>query len=355
MSGTDEARARDPYDPGLTAMLEGRTFTEADLLILEYVDHPMAVILISHTDKQFPLAQLWANRAWLRLWNKRDLDEFRAVRGEDWSESRAISMRQIQSTIDAGGDAWQQPVLHVRGKPQKVSLHFQPIQYDIGGGQGVKTACFIDKVPDDANTSLGNTTLYAKEGFRYAPVSVSMFAPDGSVVAENPQAQQMRTDHEQAAGRGTDKWREDVFGGDGALVAEMQSAMDDGRPFHTTVCRRDRWYEVEATPAKDPVRGGDMVVVSQTNVTRIKQLEREMLEVQQQAWANREKERQTMFAGVTHELRTPLNGIIGLSTALIEEVRLLWDHTPAICTLPSPALHPPQPRVISSPAAKALV
>ena len=79
-----------------------------------------------------------------------------------------------------------------------------------------------------------------------------------------------------------------------------------------------------------------MVVVSQTNVTQLKQLEQEMLQVQQQAWTQREKERQTMFAGVTHELRTPLNGIIGLSSALIEEVH------PFSPSLPLPPC-PPQP------------
>lgn len=83
-------------------------------------------------------------------------------------------------------------------------------------------------------------------------------------------------------------------------------------------------------------QGGDMVVVSQTNVTQLKQLEQEMLQVQQQAWTQREKERQTMFAGVTHELRTPLNGIIGLSSALIEEVH---SFSPSLPLPPSP----PQP------------
>lgn len=55
-------------------------------------------------------SQVWANRAWLDLWNKKDLAEYRAVRGEEWSEARRIGMQELQKKIDRGGDAWQNPV-----------------------------------------------------------------------------------------------------------------------------------------------------------------------------------------------------------------------------------------------------
>ena len=54
--------------------------------------------------------QVWANRAWLDLWNKKDLAEYRAARGEEWSEARRIGMQELQKKIDRGDDAWQNPV-----------------------------------------------------------------------------------------------------------------------------------------------------------------------------------------------------------------------------------------------------
>lgn len=38
------------------------------------------------------------------------------------------------------------------------------------------------------------------------------------------------------------------------LLQEMKGVLHAGNSFHTTVCRQDRWFEVDATPAKDPVK-----------------------------------------------------------------------------------------------------
>lgn len=40
--------------------------------------HPVALVDVWTGDREFPLAQLWANAAWLTLWNKPNLAAFQA-------------------------------------------------------------------------------------------------------------------------------------------------------------------------------------------------------------------------------------------------------------------------------------
>ncbi|WBV42427.1 bifunctional diguanylate cyclase/phosphodiesterase [Pseudoroseomonas cervicalis] len=206
---------------------------------------------------------LWANPPALRLWRAESMAELasRALAG-DMSPAVARRLRQYQEDfirLDASfTELW---TLYPRGEPRSLQVSFRGLRLTDG-----RMAMLCETVDDFA---AGAETLRSIEALVHTSVMIALYAADGQILYRNPAARAALpacgtsfgnrfVDAEQHAAFCALVERE----GEGRAVVRMRTA------------RGPRWHEVTLRRCHDPATGQPAWLVSEVDVSELKEAER---------------------------------------------------------------------------------
>lgn len=204
----------------------------------------------------------WANPAALRLWGAPDLDALRARdMGRDMSASVAARLAQYQQDFIAHDAVFnEQWTLYPAGKPVSLHVHFSG--YPLPDG---RMAMLCEGLPAQATSP---ESLRSVEALLHTPMMIALYALDGRPLYRNPASR--------ALVRSLDEPLERRFADSGAL-ARLRTAVDlQGHATLTLAvhtAQGERWHEVSAHRRLDAVSGEAALLVSEVDVTPLKQSE----------------------------------------------------------------------------------
>ena len=202
----------------------------------------------------------WANPAALHMWASPSLDEMcHRNMGSDMSSSVSMRLKQYQSDfIQHQASFSEQWTIYPAGLPLPMNMQLSGIALS-DGRMGM--LCESRMIEPDRPESLRSV-----EALMHTAVMISLYDRDGSVLYRNPAAREsvshlnMRIDQ-----RIQDR---------AAFEQLMQKVNVQGEatltlPVHT--CKGQRWHEVSVRQCRDAVTGRDALLVSEVDVSAIKQ------------------------------------------------------------------------------------
>ena len=202
----------------------------------------------------------WANPAALQMWASPSLEEMcHRNMGADMSSSVSMRLKQYQSDfIQHQASFSEQWTIYPAGLPLPMNMQLSGITMS-DGRMGM--LCESRMIEPDRPESLRSV-----EALMHTAVMISLYDRDGSVLYRNPAAREsvphltMRIDQ-----RIQDR---------AAFEQLMQKVDARGEatltlPVHT--CKGQRWHEVSIRQCRDAVTGRDALLVSEVDVSAIKQ------------------------------------------------------------------------------------
>ena len=254
MTGVVAASA--PRPPTAEALV-GRSFASDDGYAL--VDRLTTPAWIFDIDRS---RVVWANRAALEVWRAETLAELTARDlGKDMSVSVATRLRQYQEDFENHGATFSELwTLYPKGEPQTLRVIYSGIRLQDG-----RMAMFCEGHAYHAETP---ETLRSAEALLHASVMISLYSSDGQPLYRNPAA------------------RSDLGGEDASLSSRFLNEADHQK-IRTSLDQRGearlvarvraaggvRWHEITARECRDAVTGSPAILISEIDVSDLKQTE----------------------------------------------------------------------------------
>ncbi len=314
-------------------------FTWEQIEVLGLVESGLAILM------PWPLQHKWCNANWLKLWNCATFEKW-MEKGESnrksMSKQHANVMANMQHDVcTLRNTKVQTQMIYPDGVPYELNINLKPI--DIAEPDGtVKTWLLTEEVLKKETNKQENRRKVS--GFDYTTTLVSVFDSGGEVLVQNPAAkmyyetlskrgkldptksvlrailrsdkdfqQLLRTCSEEMRG----EWRKEIS----LPRAERKSTDSSDTPGSDSGSDQaaHTWHDFRAAYAQDPVTGKVSIIVTQSDVTEVKELQEKVFRLKEERYKQVSIEKDRFFAGVSHELRTPLLGINGLSDALLKD------------------------------------
>lgn len=204
----------------------------------------------------------WANEAALRVWDAPSLDELCGRdMGRDMSESVARRLEQYQNDFISHGATFnEQWTLYPGGKPVSLSVKFSPHRLP---DERMAMLCEARAAATEEPESLRSV-----EALLHTAVMISLYGQDGQPLYRNPAARESVRDLNEPL--------QERFS-DGAAYAAWRLALGSAGVATQAVAVRtaqgDRWHEVSGRHCRDAVTGQAALLVSEVDVSAIKQTE----------------------------------------------------------------------------------
>lgn len=252
-------------------MLQGRSTPSAVALD---VDRPGAVTLVDYLSSYERIIApvwvfdtdngrvCWANGAALLLWRAETVDELAArdMAGE-MSPTVAQRLRQYQQDFDQGASFCEVWTLYPAGQPVTMRCTFSGIRLEDG-----RTAMFCQAFEEASDTP---ETLRSVQALLHTTVMISLYDVDGDLLYQNPSARQIQSES-------------------GGRLASHFIEVSDQELMHTLLERNGvasfiariktatgpRWHEVNARMSRDAVTGSPAILMSEVDVSDLKETER---------------------------------------------------------------------------------
>jgi len=204
----------------------------------------------------------WANAGALKVWDAPTLAALRARdMGSDMSESVARRLAQYQSDFVSHGAVFhEQWTLYPGGRPVSLNVTFSG--HPLADGR-MAMMCEGRMANSDSPESLRSV-----EALLHTAVMITLYAADGSPLYRNPAAREaVRSPAETLQDRIADAALFESLSK--RLLAEGIATLT--LPVHTA--RGVRWHELSARACRDAATGADALLVSEADVTLLKESE----------------------------------------------------------------------------------
>ena len=205
---------------------------------------------------------VWANQAALEVWHASTLAELTARDlGADMSISVAKRLRQYQEDFEKGGATFSELwTLYPKGDPKTLRVIYSGIRLPDG-----RMAMFCEGLAHHSETP---ETLRSAEALLHATVMISLYDQEGLPLYRNPAA------------------RSDVGTHDGHLASRFVDE-EDHQKIRASLNQRGearlvarvraaggvRWHEITARECRDAVTGSPAILISEIDVSDLKQAE----------------------------------------------------------------------------------
>lgn len=203
----------------------------------------------------------WANRAALAVWQSPGLDELRARDlGADMSESVARRLAQYQADfVSHGAEFHEQWTLYPAGQPVAINVTFRGHRLADG-----RMAMWCEGRPAAADTP---ESVRSVEALLHTAVMISLYDGSGRALYRNPAAREAVRSPEESL---------DAHIGEGAArllrdQLRLRGVATLTLPVLTALGAR--WHELSARACRDAVTGQAAVLVSEADVTLLKESE----------------------------------------------------------------------------------
>ena len=223
--------------------------------LLEKLRHPLWVFDIDHH------RVYWANAEGLKVWAADNLEELAARdMGLDMSDSVARRLRQYQSDFENYGmefsEAW---TLYPHGQPRSLQVIFSGLRLQ---GRMMMLCEALGELQADPDT------LRSAEALLHTPVLITLYQLKGPALYRNPAAREKVIDPAEC-------WQKHfIDAADCALLQQQLASMGKGRLVARVMTRQgERWHEISARRCRDAVSGEDAILVSEVNVSELKETE----------------------------------------------------------------------------------
>lgn len=204
----------------------------------------------------------WANAAALKVWSAPSLEELCARdMGRDMSASVAARLAQYQADFISHDALFnEQWTLYPGGKPVSLHVHYSGHRLPDG-----RMAMLCEGLPVQSPSP---ESLRSVEALLHTPMMIALYRLDGQPLYRNPAAR--------ASVRSLDEPLQERFA-DPAALGRLRHAIDaQGHATLTMAVRAangERWHEVSAHRRLDAVTGEAALLVSEVDVTPLKQSE----------------------------------------------------------------------------------
>ncbi|ADZ72004.1 Cyclic diguanylate phosphodiesterase domain protein [Polymorphum gilvum SL003B-26A1] len=228
-------------------------------LLLHQADRIATALWVYDFDRK---RVLWANRAALDIWDAESMEALRARDlGLDMSRSVAEQLNQYKNDFKrrdvAFSEVW---TIYPNDVPKTVKVVYR--------GLHLKDGRMAMLCEGKINHESQPDTLRSAEALLHTPVMISMFASDGEPLYRNPASRASQIDPD------TTLQNRLVDCGEAAALA---TALKDGKDCRiiarTRTNRGIRWHEITARTCKDAVTGVPAYLVSEIDVTELKETE----------------------------------------------------------------------------------
>ena len=241
---------------------------------------------------------VWANKSALALWDADTLESL-CERDLQADMSPGVRRRLRQYQIDlADADRVIEEIwtVYPSGVPKVMKVKFRGISLTDG-----RLAMLCEGSPDVEREP---NTLRSIQALTHMPVKISLISNDGEVLYLNSAARAASPDPETGlVERFTHRQEGELF------EQELKENLACKTLAEIETVSGARWHEIHAVHCPDAVTGGDAFLISEFDVTELKDAERRA------EAADRSKSE--FLANMSHELRTPLNAIIGFSDLML--------------------------------------
>ena len=205
---------------------------------------------------------VWANGSGLAVWQAESLSELTTRDlGKDMSVSVAKRLRQYQEDFEKHGSSFSELwTLYPKGKPKTLSVFYSGVRLPDG-----RMAMFCEGLAHHADTP---DTLRSAEALLHATVMISLYDVGGTPLYRNPAA------------------RADIGSTEALLSARFLDDTDHKRVKEALNQRGEvrlvarvrtvggiRWHEITARECRDAVTGSPAILISEVDVSDLKQTE----------------------------------------------------------------------------------
>ncbi|WP_343562285.1 sensor histidine kinase [Kiloniella sp. b19] len=315
--------------------------TKGSLTSPQYIAKPEDLKTFDLLDKAIWVFNLeshsiwWGNTAAMEFWKVSSYEELIA---KDFSEDSATVRQRLKLSYEASSrqghvdDSW---VIYPNNEPVALRLTFSPLVV----GEKREKAVLIHLRRQENQGGQDEKRLL--EASRYSSLMISTFDKEGSLLTQNPAAEEFYGPLGTALRNGNDEKSD--FERRYGLVFKgklMETELNTSSSLDLDACvvnphtGQNVWHTLRIRKGRDPITAGPLFVITEEDITvRIESLNRlhsinNELEIrveektadlaaalERAESANLAK---TQFlASVSHELRTPLNAIIGFSEAML--------------------------------------
>lgn len=229
---------------------------ESRYALLRGLQHPLWIF-------DFDLRRVhWANAAALKVWRAVTVDELCARDlGRDMSESIARRLSQYRSDFLSHGSVFHERwTLYPNDQPVSLDVSFSGFPLDDG-----RMAMLCE---GHAQVSDAPEALRSVEALLHTTLMISLFDLEGAPMYRNPAAR--------AAVRSPQETLQLYLCDSDTHAALMQRTLRDGLATVTAqvhTVRGIRWHELSARRCRDAATGADALLVSEADVTQLKESE----------------------------------------------------------------------------------
>ncbi|MGI9413199.1 MAG: putative bifunctional diguanylate cyclase/phosphodiesterase [Hyphomicrobiales bacterium] len=204
----------------------------------------------------------WANQAALEMWRTESLDELTTREmGTEMSPTVAQRLKQYQQDFEQGASFTELWTIYPNGEPATMRCIFSGIRLDDG-----RMAMFCQGIEERADTS---DTLRSAQALLHTTVMISLYDLEGRTLYSNPAARASQGD----ASFGLESKFVDPLEFDSLQHMLRRDAMASLVARIKTV-HGPRWHEINARQSRDAVTGSPAVLISEVDVSDLKETER---------------------------------------------------------------------------------
>ena len=205
---------------------------------------------------------LWANEAALGLWCSDSLEELRQRdMAQEMSPTIAQRLRQLQQDFRlhdrSSTELW---TLYPRGMPRTVDIVCTGWVLD-DGRMGMLCEAIGESMTDAV-------TLRSAEAMVHTPVMVTLYSVRGRALYRNPAARST-VDHPDAGARSRVLDRRELR----QIVEQLHRSGQARATTQVSTSLGPRWHDISVRLCRDPVEGRQVFLVSEIDITELKQAE----------------------------------------------------------------------------------
>ena len=204
----------------------------------------------------------WANQAALKMWRTESIEELAARdMGNEMSPTVAQRLEQYQQDFGQGASFTELWTLYPNGEPSTMRCIFSGIELDDG-----RMAMFCQGIEERPDTP---DTLRSAQALLHTTVMISLYDLEGKTLYSNPAARAAQGD----ANAGLEDRFVDPLEFDALQHMLRRDAMASLVARIKTV-HGPRWHEINARQSLDAVTGSPAVLISEVDVSDLKETER---------------------------------------------------------------------------------